>query len=29
MVVSQQIDAMRALGTDPIRKLVDAPLICV
>ena len=27
MVVSQQIDAMRALGTDPIRKLV-APRCC-
>ena len=26
MVVSEQIDAMRALGTDPVRKLV-APRI--
>src|SRR5712664_517603 len=29
MVVSQQIDAMRALGTDPIRKLVAPRLIAL
>jgi phospholipid/cholesterol/gamma-HCH transport system permease protein len=29
MVVSQQIDAMRALGTDPIRKLVTPRLIAL
>jgi phospholipid/cholesterol/gamma-HCH transport system permease protein len=29
MVVSQQIDAMRALGTDPIRKLVSPRLIAL
>ena len=29
MVVSQQIDAMRALGTDPVRKLVSPRLIAL
>jgi phospholipid/cholesterol/gamma-HCH transport system permease protein len=29
MVVSQQIDAMRALGTDPVRKLVTPRLIAL
>jgi phospholipid/cholesterol/gamma-HCH transport system permease protein len=29
MVVSQQIDAMRALGTDPIRKLVAPRLFAL
>ena len=29
MVVSQQIDAMRALGTDPIRKLVAPRLLAL
>src|ERR671919_3128890 len=29
MVVSQQIDAMRALGTDPVRKLVAPRLIAL
>lgn len=29
MVVSQQIDAMRALGTDPIRKLVSPRLVAL
>jgi phospholipid/cholesterol/gamma-HCH transport system permease protein len=29
MVVSQQIDAMRALGTDPIRKLVSPRMIAL
>src|SRR4028118_2029031 len=29
MVVSQQIDAMRALGTDPIRKLVIPRLVAL
>src|ERR687883_653350 len=29
MVVSQQIDAMRALGTDPIRKLVAPRIIAL
>jgi phospholipid/cholesterol/gamma-HCH transport system permease protein len=29
MVVSQQIDAMRALGTDPIRKLVAPRMIAL
>jgi phospholipid/cholesterol/gamma-HCH transport system permease protein len=29
MVVSQQIDAMRALGTDPIRKLVSPRIIAL
>src|SRR5919205_1210249 len=29
MVVSQQIDAMRALGTDPIRKLVAPRLVAL
>lgn len=29
MVVSQQIDAMRALGTDPIRKLVTPRIIAL
>src|SRR5881227_1424934 len=29
MVVSEQIDAMRALGTDPVRKLVAPRLIAL
>src|SRR5690606_33396308 len=29
MVVSQQIDAMRALGTDPVRKLVAPRLVAL
>src|SRR5436853_4188344 len=29
MVVSQQIDAMRALGTDPVRKLVTPRIIAL
>src|SRR5918912_2725773 len=29
MVVSQQIDAMRALGTDPIRKLVAPRMVAL
>ncbi len=28
MKVTEQIDAMRALGTDPIRKLVTAAAVC-
>src|SRR3712207_9225757 len=29
MVVSQQIDAMRALGTDPVRKLVAPRIVAL